>query len=156
MDSTEQRAPLGSEIINENRVPAYSEIINETTSTGDAWIRQRKEPLWTQKSSTKLLPWVTQGFNSANSPCGLRSNHQKQSRCHLRNPQRNCCHGWRMDSTAQTAPMDSENNNENWVAADTTKRLMSSPKCRSVEVINNPARPGSNHREVNCINYKQQ
>jgi hypothetical protein len=36
---------------------------------------------------------------------------------------------------------------------DTTKRLMSSPKCRSVEVINNPARPGSNHREVNCINY---
>jgi hypothetical protein len=23
-------------------------------------------------------------------------------------------------------------------------------------VINNPTRPGSNHREVNCINYKQQ
>ena len=40
------------------------------------------------------------------------------------------------------------------VAHDTTKRLMSSPKCRSVEVINNPARPGSNHREVNCINYR--
>ena len=37
---------------------------------------------------------------------------------------------------------------------DTTKRLMSSPKCRSVEVINNPARLGSNHREVNYINYK--
>jgi hypothetical protein len=37
---------------------------------------------------------------------------------------------------------------------DTTKRLMSSPKCRSVEVINNPARPGSNHKEVNYINYK--
>ena len=37
---------------------------------------------------------------------------------------------------------------------DTAKRLMSSPKCRSVEVINNPSRPGSNHREVNCINYK--
>jgi len=36
---------------------------------------------------------------------------------------------------------------------DTTKRFMSSPKCRSVEVINNPARPGSNHMEVNCINY---
>jgi uncharacterized integral membrane protein len=31
---------------------------------------------------------------------------------------------------------------------------MSFPKCRSVEVINNPARPGSNHWEVNCINYK--
>ena len=41
-----------------------------------------------------------------------------------------------------------------WQKLDTTKRLMSSPKCRSVEVINNPARPGSNHREVNCINYK--
>ena len=39
---------------------------------------------------------------------------------------------------------------------DTTKRLMSSPKCRSVEVINNPVRPGSNHREVNCINYREQ
>jgi len=38
--------------------------------------------------------------------------------------------------------------------SDTTKRLMSFPKCRSVEVINNPARPGSNHREVNCINYR--
>ena len=38
--------------------------------------------------------------------------------------------------------------------SDTTKRLMSSPKCRSVKVINNPARPGSNHREVNCINYR--
>ena len=28
---------------------------------------------------------------------------------------------------------------------DTTKRLMSYPKCRSVKVINHPARPGSNH-----------
>jgi hypothetical protein len=40
-----------------------------------------------------------------------------------------------------------------FLVLDTTKRLMSSPKCRSVEVINNPARPGSNHREVYCINY---
>jgi hypothetical protein len=36
---------------------------------------------------------------------------------------------------------------------DTIKELMSYPKYRSVTVINNPARPGSNHREVNCINY---
>jgi hypothetical protein len=36
---------------------------------------------------------------------------------------------------------------------DTIKELMSYPKCRTVEVINNLARPGSNHREVNCINY---
>ena len=40
------------------------------------------------------------------------------------------------------------------LCTDTIKRLMSSPKCRSVEVINNLARSGSNHREVNCINYK--
>jgi ribosomal protein L12E/L44/L45/RPP1/RPP2 len=32
---------------------------------------------------------------------------------------------------------------------DTIKELMSSPKCRSVEVINNPARQGSNHVEIN-------
>jgi hypothetical protein len=29
---------------------------------------------------------------------------------------------------------------------------MSSPKCRSVEVINIPVRSGSNHREVNYNN----
>jgi hypothetical protein len=34
---------------------------------------------------------------------------------------------------------------------NTTKELMSSPKCKSVEVINNPARPGSNHKKVNYI-----
>jgi hypothetical protein len=95
MDSTAQTAP------------GDSEIINETASTGDAWIRQHKQPLQTQKStlktkslptqklSTKLLPWVMRGFDSANSPCGLR------------NLQWNCFHGWRMDTTAQTAPVDS-------------------------------------------------
>jgi len=34
---------------------------------------------------------------------------------------------------------------------DMIKILMSYPKCKSVEVINNPARPGSNHRKVNYI-----
>jgi hypothetical protein len=43
---------------------------------------------------------------------------------------------------------------KNMNSGDTIKELMSSPKYRSVEVINNPARPGSIHREVNCINYK--
>jgi hypothetical protein len=33
---------------------------------------------------------------------------------------------------------------------------MSSSKCRSVKVINNPGTPGSNHREVNCINYNKE
>jgi hypothetical protein len=92
MHSIAQTAHVGLEIINENRVPGDSQIINETASTGDAWIRQRKEPmramqsstqtesLPNQKSSTKLLPQVTHGFDSANSTCGLR---------HL---QRNCFH----------------------------------------------------------------
>jgi hypothetical protein len=36
---------------------------------------------------------------------------------------------------------------------DMIKELMSYPKYRSVTVINNPARPRSNHKEVNYINY---
>jgi len=85
MDSTAQRALVGYEIIKKNSVAAESEIINKTASTGDAWIRQHKEPMWAlkssikiqslqnQKSSTKLLPRVTYGFDSANSTCGLRN-----------------------------------------------------------------------------------
>ena len=37
------------------------------------------------------------------------------------------------------------------VVTDTIKKLMFYPKCMSVKVINNPARPGSNHREVNYV-----
>jgi len=61
MDSTAQTAP------------AASEIFMETASTGDAWIRQRKQPLWPPKSLSKVLPRVTHGFVSANSPCGFRN-----------------------------------------------------------------------------------
>jgi hypothetical protein len=89
MDSTAQRALVGYEIINKNSVAAKSETINETASTGDAWIRQHKEPMWAlkssikiqslqnQKSSTKLLPRVMHGLDIANSPCGYR-NHQRK------------------------------------------------------------------------------
>ena len=38
------------------------------------------------------------------------------------------------------------------VIGDTTKILMFSLKCRNVEVINNPARPRSNHKEANYSN----
>jgi uncharacterized protein YjiS (DUF1127 family) len=55
MDSTAQTAPTASE------------IFIETVSTGDTWIRQRKQPLRLQKYSTELLPHVTHGFDSANS-----------------------------------------------------------------------------------------
>jgi len=74
---------VGFEIINKNLVAAESEIVNETAFTGDAWIRQRKKPMWamksstkteslaTQKSSTKLLPQVTHGFESAKTHVGF-------------------------------------------------------------------------------------
>ena len=81
MDSTAETAP------------AASEIINETASTRDPWIRQRRQPLRPQKSSTQLLAHVTHGFDSAKSPCGLQNHQQKQSRCRIRNHHRNCFHG---------------------------------------------------------------
>jgi len=76
--------------------PAASKIFIETTSTGDAWIRQRKQTLRPPKSSSTELPRVRRGFDSANSPCGLI------------NLQRNYFHWSRMDSTTQTAPPASE------------------------------------------------
>jgi hypothetical protein len=48
--------------------PAASKIFNEIVSTGDAWIRKRKQPLRPKKSSPKVLSRVTHGFDSANSP----------------------------------------------------------------------------------------
>jgi hypothetical protein len=75
MDSTAQTAPVASE------------IFNETASMGDPWIRQRKQPLWLQKSSTKLLPRVTHAFNSAHNPCGLRNHQRKLCRWRLKNHQ---------------------------------------------------------------------
>jgi len=56
MDSTAQIAPRDYD------------IMNETASTGDAWIRQPKQALVTQISSTKLLPRMTLIFDSPNSP----------------------------------------------------------------------------------------
>jgi hypothetical protein len=88
MDSTALTTPVDSEIITDNWVVADSKIINQTASTVEEWIRHRKEPLWaqklstkseslpTQKSSMKLLPQVTHGFDSANIPCGLRIHQQ--------------------------------------------------------------------------------
>jgi hypothetical protein len=104
MDSTAQTAP------------AASEIFRETASTGDASIRQRKQPLQPQKSSTKLLPLVTHAFDSANSPSALeifnetassgdawirqrkqpmapQKSSTKLSRWRLENHQRNCFNG---------------------------------------------------------------
>jgi hypothetical protein len=80
MHSTAQTARAASEIFNEIDSTAASEIFNETASTGDTRIRQRKQPMGPQKSTTKLLPLVTHSFDSANSPRGFR------------NHQRNCLH----------------------------------------------------------------
>jgi hypothetical protein len=68
MDSTAQTALVALE------------IINETASSRDPWIRQRKQPMWLQKSSTKLLPQVMHAFDSAHNPCGLRNHQRKLSR----------------------------------------------------------------------------
>jgi hypothetical protein len=48
--------------------PAASKIFNEIVSTGDAWIRKRKQPLRPQKLSPKVLSRVTHRFDSATSP----------------------------------------------------------------------------------------
>ena len=51
--------------------PRDSDIINESSATGAALLRQPKQPLVTQKSSTKLVPRVTHGLANRNSPYGL-------------------------------------------------------------------------------------
>jgi hypothetical protein len=74
-------SPCGLRNHQRNRVARDLKIINETASMGDAWIGQRKQSMGPHKSSTKLLPRVTRGLDSANCPWGLR------------NHQRNCFHG---------------------------------------------------------------
>jgi len=41
--------------------------------------------------------------------------------------------------------------NDFFIVTDTIKELMFYPKCRSVEIINNSARPGSIHKKDNYI-----
>ena len=74
--------------------PVNSEIINEN------WVVAVVEIINKTASTGEAR------FDSAKSPCWLR------------NHKRNCFQGWRMDSTAQTAPVDSEIINENWVTVD--------------------------------------
>jgi hypothetical protein len=118
----------------------------------DAWIWQCKQLLWaqetskktetlpSQKSSPKPLGQLTRGVDSANSSCGLRNhqriahitcglrNHQwKLSLCYLWNHQQNWFHGWRVDSSAQPAPVGSEIMKENWDAAES--KLVTETTC---------------------------
>ena len=83
MDSLAHTAPVDLEIINEIWVVVDSEIVNKTASMADAWIRQRTQP------------------------CCLINRQRKLSRYRLKNYQRNCFHGWRMDSSAHTTFIDS-------------------------------------------------
>jgi hypothetical protein len=62
MDSSAHTAPVDSEIVKENCFVADSKIITETVSRADAWIRQRTQPLLTQKQPRKMLPELTHGF----------------------------------------------------------------------------------------------
>jgi hypothetical protein len=97
----------------------------ETASTGHAWIRQRSQPLLTQKksmktesvstgkSSMKQIAKVTLGFISAPNPFGLRNRQRKLSRCRLRNRHPNSFQRRRVDSEARPTPVDLEKANEN-------------------------------------------
>jgi hypothetical protein len=114
MDLTAQTAPMGSRNVKENWDAIESEIVTETVWTADAWSRQHKQLLWAQKSSTKLNPWLTHGFDSANSSCGLKKRQRKLRRYRVRNYHRNFLHSWRLEYTAQTAPVGSEIIIENW------------------------------------------
>ena len=65
-----------------------------------------------QKSSTKLLPWLTHGFVSAHNLYLLINHQWKLSHCRLRNHQWNYFHGLCMDSPAHTTLVDLEIINE--------------------------------------------
>jgi hypothetical protein len=74
-------APVDSKNVNENGVVGDWEIVKETTSKGDGWIRQRAQPLLTEKLlmkteplpspklSTKPIPKLTRGFVTTNNTC---------------------------------------------------------------------------------------
>jgi hypothetical protein len=80
VDSSVRPTPVDLVKVNENSATTVSEIVNDTDFAGDAWIRQRPQPLLTQKqsptteslqtqkSSPKRLPNVTCGFESARNP----------------------------------------------------------------------------------------
>ena len=125
--NTFQRWRVDSEAL---AAPVDSEKVNETTSKGDVWIRQRAQPLLTEKqsmkteplptpkSSPKSIPKVTRGFLSAHSPCWLRNSQQKLSCCSFIYHHRNSFQKTHVDSEALTAPVDIEIVNKNWVVAD--------------------------------------
>ena len=80
------------------------DIINETASTGDAWIRQPKQALVTQISSTKLRPRVMLGFHSPDNPrdSDIINETESTGDAWIRQPiqplgthklSTNCCHG---------------------------------------------------------------
>jgi len=77
-------------------------VINHqrTSTTSDAWIWQPTQPPRDSEMTNELLSQVTRGFDSPHSPLGT----QKWPT--------NCCHGWPMDETAQTATKESEIINE--------------------------------------------
>jgi len=142
-------APVDLEKVNENGVSAGWKILTETPSKSDAWIWKLSQPLLLRKMSTTTEPAPPGNHHRKTfqrdvliRKCSQAVLNQKmerkQSRCRLE------------------IITEKPSKGNMWIRklSDTTKRLMSSPKSRSVEVINNPARPGSNHREVNCINYK--
>ena len=129
MDSTVQTAPSDSENINkllsrlthgfDSQKSTYAHRYHQRIPiTGDGWIRQPKQPLRTEKSSTNCCQgWhkdstaqkvVGTQKSSTNCCHGWHMDSTAQTVVGTQKSTTNCCHGWRMDSTAQTAHRDSE------------------------------------------------
>jgi len=128
-------ALVDSENVKENWVDDHLYIITETVSRDYRRNPQRaqhlltqktsrkNESLTTQKSSCKLFPQMIERILSAQSTCWLRKFQGKLSRWPLRNCHENCFQRSQKESSARTAPVDSENVKENWVA-DHSKIVM--------------------------------
>jgi len=90
-----------------------------------------------QNSSQKQLQEPTHGFIRAYSPCRLKNSKGKQSRCR-RNHHQNCLQSRRMDSSAHTAPVDSQIVKENGVDAE---EIITETACRADFWIRQGTRP---------------
>jgi hypothetical protein len=102
--------------------PRVSEIINEVLSRVHMDSTAQTPPR-DSDIINELVSRVTHGFDSPNNPLGLKY-HQRsgvKGNARIRQPRQplgteksstNCCHGSRRDSTAHTAPRDSEITNE--------------------------------------------
>jgi hypothetical protein len=103
LDSSAHTVLVDLKIVSESLVATDSETINDIASTAIAWIHHLTKSMLTPNRK------------------------RKQSRCRLRNHQRDCLPSWSLDSSAHTVPVDSGNITESWVAADSETLNNSAP-----------------------------